>query len=158
MLIVVPLLDILSSWPPRPELTEWRFEQFGLLVRVLPPATLGLALSLYIARALEHRRLLCLLAGMGVFTALLVTLLLGNFGLDAAELSARVQPAEKGRYAVTVMRLFLQSGLVAVALFALGVAGLRAYRRDRQTERTGTSSSESAALLAPKRVGIAARE
>lgn len=158
MLVLVPLLDVVSSFPPHIGVTEWRVEQFGLLVKVLPPATLGLALSLYVARALEHRRRLRLLAGSALFAALVVLLLLGNFGLDAAELSARVQPAEKESYVATVAKLFLQSSLVAGALFALGVAGLRAYRRGGQAEHSESQPSESAALLVRKRVEATARE
>jgi hypothetical protein len=139
MLAVVPLLNLLSTWPPRPDLVEWRIEQFGVLVNALPPATLGLALSLYIARASEHRRTLGLLGVVALLASMLLLFLLGSFGLDAAQLSARIQPGEKTRYAVTVLRLLLQTGVVLAALTVLGVMGLRVRRRERREVQAAPS-------------------
>lgn len=156
MLVVVPLLNLISDWPPRLDAAAWRFEQFRLLANALPPATLGLALALYVSRTLGHRRRLAGLAGATLIGAIMLLLLLANFGLDSAELASQVPAGETGRFRLTVLRVALQAVVVVVTLFTVGAAAWWSYRRNwrRQREAVRGSSTTGPLVRQPKQIAV----
>jgi hypothetical protein len=158
MLVLVPLVSVISAWPPRPGQVEWRFEQFGSLVNALPPMTLGLAILMYVAGELEHPRVLRSLGVLALLAFSILVLLLGNFGLDAAQLSSRVEPGEKVRYAATVLRLLVQTVFVLGAVGLLGIAALRASRQLYHARRRVAGAAEPAAMLMRRPASVSAHD
>lgn len=152
MLVLVAMSGPITDWPPHPGLTAWRFDEFRLVVNALPPATLGLALLLYTARALEHRKVLVGVASAAFLGSGILLCLIGVFSLDAMELRSRIQGAQESAYLVTVVKLVVQGCVVAVTLFALGVAGAAAYRQGRKTARVAEDgASAGMTVFEPRR-------
>lgn len=158
MLVLVPLMSVMAVWPLRPELVEWRFEQFGSLVNALPPMTLGLAILMYVAGALEQPRALRSLGVLALLASGILVMILGNFGLDAAQLSSRVEPGERGRYAATVVRLLAQTVFVLGAAVLLGIGGVRASRQLHQARRAVPGASDPAAMLVRRTARVSAHD
>ena len=135
VLMLTPVVNFVSAWPVRLGAADWRFQQFGTLAAGLAPATLGLAIALYTARALDHRRTQGVIGVLGLLGAAAVAGLLVNFGLDALELRAIIAREGKGPVLQVALKAVTQSVVVAVALTLLGVTGARAWRRPARLGR-----------------------
>ena len=129
VLVFLPILETFGAlWPPRPDVTGWRFGATGIFFTFLAMAPLGLLLALAVGSVLRHRIALRALAFFSLLFALLIAILFGSFSLDFIQVRPMIQPRVRGGFDMAAVKATLSAIFSLVSCMILAVAGLREAR------------------------------
>lgn len=130
LLVIVPIIDLVGlSWPLRPAETAWRFGSLGLGFGAMTAQVLGVALAMFTAVSLSHRRMLRLISLLAVAVATVMIAGVARFLLDYGQLRAVMPIAERRDFDSSTLRALVSATLAVPVLFALGARGLSLIRQ-----------------------------
>jgi hypothetical protein len=129
MLMFIPLFDAtMQLWPLRPDSTQWRFGALGLMSNAFLIPAVGLLIVLVTGRTFGHVRLLRVTGWLCAAAAVVATILLLLFALDAVETRTAVTAAGRLSFVVASFTAAGKMLLAIVTLVLMARAGLRTHR------------------------------
>lgn len=129
LLVIVPIVDLIGlGWPLRPAETAWRFGSLGLGFGAMTAQILGVALAMFTAASLSHRRVLRLISLVTLAVATVMIAGIARFLLDYGQLRAAMPLAERADFDTSTFRALISATLGVPVLFALGARGLSLTR------------------------------
>lgn len=148
MLILIPLADtVVGTLPLRAGDVAWRFGAAGLFSRAIMTPLLGLFLCAAIAAALDHRRVIRVVAVMSGVTALLLMGVVGLFMLDALQMRSQVRPDAKPAFDTATALALAKYG---AGILLLTVFAIRAWKASRKVAQRRTASLAAADAVRPR--------
>jgi hypothetical protein len=130
LLIVLPFVDLVTNvWPVRVGALEWRYGTLGLLSGFTLTPLLGIVLATASAALLDHRVMQRVIGVLNLLGAVALAVVVVLFALDWLQMRASIQPPQRHGMDIGSLKALAKHVLVAVALGWLGIAGLRATRR-----------------------------
>jgi hypothetical protein len=125
MLFALPLFDgMVMMWPFRLGEERWRFGALGSLGNMTLMPLLGILLALWIAIAMDQRRVRRIIGGLCAAFALFFAVGIIIFLLDFFQMRTMIKPQFKGATDVAAMSSLFKQALTAVALVLLAKTGL----------------------------------
>jgi len=149
VLVFLPVLETFGAlWPPRPDVSGWRFGATGIFFTFLMMAPLGLLLALAVGSILKHRIALRALAFFALVFALLIAILFGSFSLDFIQVRPMIQARVRGGFDMAAVKATLSAIFSLVSCMILAVAGFREARdlSVRQARRTRPDRAEDVVI------------
>jgi hypothetical protein len=152
LLVVVPLLNLVNTWPLNPSSASWRFGAFGLLANTLLLPVIGALLLTAAAAWVSGRRRLWTLALLSGGATVGLLVFLGLFALDALQqrsevvnLQASGAVREGGllNFDLNVAKAALQGMAAMVAFGLMSLAAWRGARAASARQAAEKSSDES---------------
>jgi hypothetical protein len=137
---------LLVSFPYRVGSVQWRFGAVGLIFNtVLLPPLVGLALIMFAAVQLDHRRVARTVSILALVVAAVLVLLLPFFLLDFLQLRKLVNPQALRAFDLTSLKATLTGLVMLCVAIALGISGLRATRLPKlaPAKRTARKSANT---------------
>lgn len=131
LLIVAPFVELLGlGWPFRPTEVAWRFGSLGLGFGTMIVQILGIALAMFTAAALGHRRALRTLAVITLMGATVMIAGIARFILDYGQLRADLPSSDLAGFDSSTFRALVSATLGIPVLLALGARALAWTRSD----------------------------
>jgi hypothetical protein len=128
-LIFIPLFDAtMQLWPLNPGSTQWRFGALGLLSNAFLIPAVGLLIVLVTGRTFGHVSLLRVTGWLCAAAAVVATLLLLLFAMDALETRTAVTAAARLSFVVASFTAAGKMLLAIGTLVLLARAGIRTHR------------------------------
>lgn len=123
LLVVVPLVDFATSVVPYlPASAKWRFASVSLFSGFLLTPLLGFALMMWIASALQHRRVIKLLGILSLLGALVLIGACGILALDVIELRAGAEGEIQQAIVLSGARALIKNVLIGIAFLWLALS------------------------------------
>jgi len=136
LLIIAPIAELVGlGWPLRPAETAWRFGSMGLGFGGMTVQILGLALAMFTAAALSHRRTLRTLAFLGIFGAILLVAGVARFLMDYGQLRVAIPSESRADFDASTLRALISATLAVPVLVALGARCLAHTRNETPAAR-----------------------
>jgi hypothetical protein len=131
LLIIAPVAELIGlGWPLRPAETAWRFGSMGLGFGGMIVQILGLALAMFTAAALSHRRTLRALAFLSIIAATLIIAGMARFLLDYGQLRVAIPSESRADFDASTLRALISATLAVPVLLALGARCLAQTRTE----------------------------
>jgi hypothetical protein len=125
LMIIVPLFDgVMSVWPLQLSEERWRFGAVGAISNLTLIPLLGFLIALFIAAALDHRRVRRILGWVCAILAVLLAAVVVVFILDFFQTRAMVRPQYKHPMTVATITSLFKQVLTVITLVLLSGVGL----------------------------------
>jgi hypothetical protein len=135
LLVIAPIADLVSvGWPLRPAEAAWRFGSIGLGFGAMLVQILGLALAMFTAAALSHRRTLRTLAFLSIVAATVIIAGLARFLTDYGQLRVAIPAGSRADFDASTLRVLISATLAIPVLLALGARSLARTRGESRRE------------------------
>jgi hypothetical protein len=133
---------------PQAVTTNWRFGTYGLVISRASVFLLADVLVFAAALALEHRRVIRVLAILHLLLAPALLVALGFFALDFLQIRGQVGDAGRRAFDLAAVRA---AGLGGLAAVISGWTGFVAFRASRLSKASKAARPEGAVLMSTRR-------
>jgi hypothetical protein len=128
--LITAALDIATlAYPANPSAIVWRFGTVGAISNYLMTGFFGLTMACATAMYYRHLAMLRVLSVLSLAGAVMLLVILGDFGLNVAQIHRTVPPAQMNAFQIGTAKATIKYGMTIVALLVLAIVCWKASRR-----------------------------